>query len=79
MVKNLPAVQETWVQPLDQVDPLEKEMAAHSRILPGGFLGQGNLAGYSPWYCKESEATECLTFFSLFLQVTILIVNELGR
>ena len=24
MVKNVPAVQETWVQPLGQEDPLEK-------------------------------------------------------
>ena len=33
MVKNLPAMQETEVQPLGQEDPLEKEMATHSRIL----------------------------------------------
>ena len=33
MVKNLPAKQETWVQSLDQEDPLEKEMATHSSIL----------------------------------------------
>ena len=26
MVKNLPAMQETWVQPLGQEDPLEKGM-----------------------------------------------------
>ena len=32
-VKNLPAVQETWVQSLSQEDPLEKEMATHSSIL----------------------------------------------
>ena len=32
-VKNLPAMQETWVQSLDQEDPLEKEMATHSSIL----------------------------------------------
>ena len=31
-VKNLPAVQETWVQSLVQEDPLEKEMATHSSI-----------------------------------------------
>ena len=30
MVKNLPAMQETWVQSLGQEDPLEKEMAIHS-------------------------------------------------
>ena len=33
MVKNLPAMQETWVQSLVQEDPLEKEMANHSSIL----------------------------------------------
>ena len=33
MVKNLPAVQETWVQPLGWEDPLEKGMAIHSTIL----------------------------------------------
>ena len=49
-VENLPAVQETQLQSLGQEDPLEKEMATHSRILawripwteePGGpqFMG----------------------------------------
>ena len=33
MVKNLPAVQETWVRSLGQKDPLEKKMATHSSIL----------------------------------------------
>ena len=33
MVKNLPAVQEIWVQPLVQEDPLEKGMAIHSSLL----------------------------------------------
>ena len=32
-VKNLPAMQETWVQSLDWKDPLEKGMATHSSIL----------------------------------------------
>ena len=31
--KNLPAMQETWVQSLGWEDPLEKGMATHSRIL----------------------------------------------
>ena len=31
--KNLPAMQETRVQPLGQDDPLEKEMATHSSTL----------------------------------------------
>ena len=33
MVKNLPAVRETWVQSLGQEDPLEKGMTTHSSIL----------------------------------------------
>ena len=33
MVKNLPAMQEMWVQSLGREDPLEEEMATHSRIL----------------------------------------------
>ena len=33
MVKNPPAVQETWVQSLDWEDPLEKGTANHSSIL----------------------------------------------
>ena len=50
LVKNLPAVQEIWVQSLGQEDPLEKEMANHSSILawkipsteePGGLQSMG--------------------------------------
>ena len=33
LVKNLPAMQETWVQSLGWEDPLEKEEATHSSIL----------------------------------------------
>jgi len=32
MVKNLPAMQKTWVQSLGQKDPLEEGMATHSSI-----------------------------------------------
>ena len=32
-LKNLPAVQETWVRSLGQEDPLKKRMATHSSIL----------------------------------------------
>ena len=32
MVKNLPAMPETWVQSLSQEDPLEKGMATHSSV-----------------------------------------------
>ena len=33
LVKNLPAIRETWVQSLGWEDPLEKGMATHSSIL----------------------------------------------
>ena len=33
LVNNLLAMQETWVRFLGQEDPMEKEMATHSRIL----------------------------------------------
>ena len=33
MVKNLPAMRETWVRSLVWKDPLEKDMATHSSIV----------------------------------------------
>ena len=60
--KNLPAVQETWVQSLGLEDPLEKGMATTPVFLPGDFHGQRNLVGYSPWGLKESDMTEQLHF-----------------
>ena len=33
MVKNLPAMKESWVKSLGREDPLEEEMATHSSIL----------------------------------------------
>ena len=50
-VKNLPAIQETWVQFLGWEDTLQKEMAIHSNILawkiswteePGGLQSMGS-------------------------------------
>ena len=51
MVKNLPAVWETWIQSLGWEDPLEKGTATHSNILawriprteePGGLQSMGS-------------------------------------
>ena len=51
-VKSLPAMQETWVRSLGRKDPLEKEMAIHSRVLawripwteePGRLQSTGDL------------------------------------
>ena len=63
MVKDLPTMQETWVQSLDQEDPLEEIMATHYCILawripwtekPGGLQSLGH---------KESDKTEPLTLY----------------
>ena len=57
-VKNLPAVQETWVRSLVWEDPLEKETAAHSSILawkiswteePGGLQSMGSQRVRHDW------------------------------
>ena len=51
MIKNLPAIQETWIQSLSWEGLLEKWMATHSSILawriprteePGGLLSKGS-------------------------------------
>ena len=62
IVKNSPVMQETWVQPLGQEDPLEEGMTTHYTILPGEFHGQRILVGYSPRCRKESDTTERNTF-----------------
>ena len=51
MVKSLPAMRETQVQSVGQKNPLEEELATHSRILaweipwteePGGLQSMGH-------------------------------------
>ena len=72
MIKNLPAIWETWVQTLDWEGPLEKGTATHSSILawripwteePGGLQSMGSPA--------ELDTTEQL-MLSLFLTVLLL-------
>ena len=54
-VKNLPAMQETWVRFLGWEDPLEEGLATHSMKNPHG---QRSLVGCSPWGRKELDITE---------------------
>ena len=56
-VKNLPAMQETWVRFLGWEEPLEKEMATHSSILARRAHGQRSLEGYSPCDRKNNWTT----------------------
>ena len=51
LVKNLPAMWETWVWSLGWEDPLEKGKAMHSSIL----------AGRIPWGCKKLDMAEQLS------------------
>ena len=56
LVKNPPAMRETWVRFLGWEDPLEKGKAPHSSMLAGEFHGL-----YSPWDRKKSDTTELLS------------------
>ena len=53
MVKNLPVIQETWVQSLVGEDPLEKEMATHSSI-----FAHGNPMDRGAWWSTVHGVTE---------------------
>ena len=63
LVKNLSAMQETWVGSLDREDPLEKGIATHSSSLAWRIPWTEELGRlYSPWDRKESDTTVRLTF-----------------
>ena len=56
LVKNLPAMQETWVRPLGWEDPWRRERLPSPVFWPGEFHGL-----CSPWGGKESDRTERLS------------------
>ena len=58
MVKNPPAMWETWVQSMAWENPLEKEMATHSSILARKILWTGEPGGLQFMGLKESDMTE---------------------
>ena len=58
MIKNLPAMWETWVQCLGWEDSSEKEMTTHSSILAWRIPWTEEPGRYSLWGCKELEMTE---------------------
>ena len=58
LVKNLPEMQETWVQSLIGKSPWSRKWQPTPVFLPGEFHGQRSMAGYSPWDHKESDTTE---------------------
>ena len=58
IVKNLPTMQETWVQFLDQEDSLEKGWLPTPVFLPGESHGWRSLVSYIPWGHKELDTVE---------------------
>ena len=58
MVRNLPAMWETWVRSLGREDPLEKELATHSSVLAWRIPWTEEPGG--PWGGRESDTTERL-------------------
>ena len=61
MVMNLPAMQETGVDPWVRMILWRREWLPIPVFLSGEFHGQRSLVGFSPWGCKESDMTERLT------------------
>ena len=60
MVKNMPAIWETWVQSLVWADPLEEGMTTHYSILAWKIpMDRG--AWWTAWGHKESDTTEQLS------------------
>ena len=59
-VKNVPAIEETWIQSLGQEDPLEKGMANHSGSLAWRIPWTEEPGRLQSWGCQESDMTEQL-------------------
>ena len=57
MVKNLPVMQEAWVQSLGWEDPLEKGMATHSSSLAWRIPWTEEPGGLQSMRTKESDTT----------------------
>ena len=66
LVKNLPAMQETWFSPWVGKIPWRREWLSAPRLWPGEFHRL-----YSPWGHKESDTTERL---SLSLSYSVLYI-----
>ena len=60
VVKNLPAMQETWVRFLGQEDPLEKEMSINSSTLAWKIPWMEEPDRLESMGCRESDMTERL-------------------
>ena len=89
MVKSLPAMQQTWLRSPGWKDPLEKEMAIHSKIPwmeePGRLQSMGLQRVRHDWvtsseyrqipFCENNPST-CLQASTVSSQLSVLLFNE---
>ena len=73
MVKNLLAMQETWIRFWVRKILWRRQQQSTPVFLPEESHGQRNLTGYSPWDCKESDMTEQLT---VLLQISSFVKRD---
>ena len=74
MVKNPPAMGETWVEMI----PWRREWIPTPVFWPREFHGQKSLAGYSPWGRKDRARLSMGTHYSLLLPLTR-SMNKIAR
>ena len=88
MVKNLPAVWETWVWSLGREDPLEEGMASHCSILawripwteePGGLQSTGSQRVGHSWEINYQHwVTAMCQQLCLFIHITLTTSNDIA-
>ena len=67
MVKNMPAMQETWVWSLGWEDPLEKGTATHSSVLAWRIpMDKRSLVGYSPCVNTNCKIENSFGYFCVW-------------
>ena len=74
MVKNLPAMQETWMRSLGGISgkmPWRREWQPTPVFLPGKFHGERSLVDYSAWGSKESDTTQQLSTTTQLIRFTV--------
>ena len=77
-LKNLPAVQETWVQSLGLEDPLEKGKATHSSVLAGRIPWieePGRLQSLVSKRVRHDWTTEHTHIHEILILITILYLS----
>ena len=67
LVKNLPAMRQTWVRSLGWEDPLEKGKANHSSILAWRIP-------WTVWSPKESDMTEQLSLSCVYVCIVYICI-----